>query len=55
MKETFKNGDKISIFILTVIILSASYMLLNMVYIKSLNNSSNSNNNALVLLIIVQM
>ena len=46
MKETFKNGDKISIFILTVIILSASYMLLNMVYIKSLNNSSNSNNNA---------
>lgn len=37
MKETFKNDDKISIFILTVIVLSASYMLLNMV------NSSNSN------------
>lgn len=45
MKETFKNGDKITIFILTVIVLSASYMLLNMIYIKSLNNSSNSNNN----------
>ena len=45
IKETFKNGDKITIFILTVIVLSASYMLINMIYIKSLNNSSNSNNN----------